>query len=421
MEKNLSLYTFYYFMSLILMRASGIIAKILLARSITPYEYGLITLIVLALPGTMQLFTNFCFFDVLGHATEGKKYFSFSLIYGTITTALLAVIIFLFPEPIFTFLNIPPGSWSLLSVILIGVLFAVTIGGDITGILRGVRNHSLAASFSMAPSILRVVFILFAIYIFGMTDFYLILGIFALPALIVLIPVIIIKRKTISSSLQSVFVPTKGMMVFGFSFFILNAWLSFSQHINSIVISHDLGVTWQGYYDVSMSMVAVLTFFSAAVYMISAPETTVKNDRSDILLKRGGFGDIGKSLFSLCLLCVIIIYFYAHQLTVLLFTKDYTIAGDYLIILAIGYTVLFIQQYVAFLNIAAEGEKGVSRLSLITIGSLVIFPFFTHFMILNFKFMGVYLATTIFIICYTLVTIALIKEPETIIPVIEEN
>jgi O-antigen/teichoic acid export membrane protein len=200
------------------------------------------------------------------------------------------------------------------------------------------------------------------------------------------------------------------MMVFGFSFFILNVWLSLSQHINSIIISHDLGVIWQGYYDVSLSMVAVITFFSSAIYLISVPETTVKSNRSDMLSKRGGFGDIGKILLSMCLLCVIILYFYSHQLTTLLFTKDYSIAGDYLIILAIGYTVLFIQQYIAFLNISAESETGLSRLSLMTIASIVIFPFSTHFMILYFGFMGVYLATTIFIICYTLVTIVLIKD-----------
>jgi O-antigen/teichoic acid export membrane protein len=400
----------YYFFSLVAMRGSGILAKILLARSITPSEYGLITLIVLVLPGIMQIITNFCFFDVMGHATEGRKYFGFSLIYGIVTSAIIGIVFFLFPVPVFTFLNIPMDSWSLLLLIFIVVLFAVTIGGNITGILRGVRNHTLAASFSTAPSILRVIFILIAIYLFGITNFNLILGIFALPAIIVLIPVIILKRKIISSYLHSVIIPTKGIMAFGFSFFILNAWLSFSQHINSLVISHDLGLAWQGYYDVSLSMVAVITFFSSAIYLISAPETTVQNNRSDILEKRGGFGDIGKILFSMCLMCVIILFFYSVQLTTLLFTKDYSAAGDYLTILAIGYTILFVQQYIAFLNISVVGGDVVSRLSLFTIVSLLIFPFFTHFMILYFNFIGVYLATTIFIIFYTVATIILIKD-----------
>ncbi len=410
MKKSLSLYTFYYIISLVLMRVCGILAKIFMARSITPYEYGMITLFVLVLPGIFQFITNFCFFDILGHATEGKKYFSFAIIYGTVSTAIIATIILLFPAPFFNFLNIPKIFWDPLALVFVSVLFAVTFGGNITGILRGARNHSLAAFFSTAPSILRILFIILVIYIMGINNFYVILGVFALPSIIVLIPVIIIKIKTLFSSFQSIFIPTKGMMVFGFSFFILNIWMSLIQNFNSIIISHDLGVSWQGYYDVSLSMAAVITFFSTAIYMLAGPETTVKENRSEILLKRGGFGDIGKILFSVCLLCVVIVYFYSYQLTTLLFTEKYAIASEFLVILAIGYTILFIQQYVAFLNISVDSEKTISRLSLVTIVSVAIYPFFTHFMILYYNFMGAYLSTTIFIIFYTLVTIVLIKD-----------
>jgi O-antigen/teichoic acid export membrane protein len=411
MERKLSFYTFFYLGSLVFMRGCGILAKVLMARSITPYEYGLITLFVIALPGTMQFITNFCFEDILGHATEGKKYFSFTLIYGTLSTVLIAMLILLFPAPFFTFLNVPEGSWTFLSLVFVGVLFAVTISGFFFGILRGKRDHTLAAAFSAAPSILRVVFIVLAIYVLGVSDFSFIVVIFALPAIVVLVPVIIIKRKTIESSLQKIVVPKKGIMVFGFSFFILSMWLPLSQHINSVIITHDLGVIWQGYFDISLSMVAVITFFSSAVYMIAAPETTVNDkSRSDIFSKRGGFGDVGKSLLSMCLLCIIILYFYSHQLTTLLFSQDYSVAGDYLIILAIGYTLLFIQQFIAFLSVSAESENGLSKLSIVTIASIIIFPFFTHFMILYYGFMGVYMATTIFILFYTLATIVLIKD-----------
>jgi O-antigen/teichoic acid export membrane protein len=419
MGKKLTFYALFYFTSLVLMRLCGIFAKILMARSITPYEYGLITLIVLAIPGTMQLITNFCFFDILGHATEGRKYFGFTLIYGTISTTIIAIIIFLFPTQIFTFLNIPEGVWSLASIVIIAVVFAVTIGGDIIGILRGKRNHTLAASYSAAPSILRLFFIIFAVYIFGITDFNLMLIIFALPAIIVVIPVILIKRKTIIKSFQSFSLPTKEIMAFGFTFFILNAWLSLSQNINSVIISHDLGVTWQGYFDVSLSIVAIITFFSTAIYIIAAPETTHDN-RSEIMHEKGGFGDIGRLLFSMCLLCVVIIYFYGSQLTTLLFTENYSIAGDYLTILALGYSVLFIQQFCAFLNVSHKGKKGISRLSLVTVVSIVIFPFFTHLMILYFKFVGVYLAMTIYIVCYTLITIVLIEDRTPLILLIKK-
>jgi len=410
MERRLPFYTFFYFISLVFMRGCGILAKILMARSITPYEYGLITLFVLALPGFVQIVTNFCFFDILGHAKEGKKYFGFILIYGVVSSSIIAIIILLFPTPFFTFLNIPEGLWRLLSLVFIGMMFSVTIGADIIGILRGLRNHSLAASFSAAPSILRVIFIFIVIYFFGITDFSPLLIIFALPAIIVVIPVVIIKRKMIYSSIRSFSFPTKGMMVFGFSFFILNTWLSLTQYMNSVIISHDLGLIWQGYFDISVSLVAIITFFSSAIYLIAAPETTAYKNNTEIFHQKGGFGDIGRILFSMCILCNLIIYFYSHQLTTLLFTENYAIAGDYLIILSIAYSILFVQQYCAYLNISSSEGNGLSRLSKVTVISMVIFPFFTHFMILYYKFLGVYLSTTIFIICYTLVTIVIIKD-----------
>lgn len=410
MGNNLTWYTFYYIGSLILTRVCGILAKIFLARSISPYEYGLITLIVLVLPGMMQNITNFCFMDILGHATEGKKYFGFALIYGLVTSGLIAIIFLLFPEPIFTFLNIPPGSWTFFSYVFIGVLFAVTVISAIYGILRGKREYNLSSNFSAAPTILRLIFIIAAVFVFGITDFNLLLIIFALPAIMVILPVIVMKRKTISAALTSVIIPSGEMISFGFSFFLLSIWLSLCTSIISVVISHDLGITWQGYFDVSLSVVMIITFFSSAIYMISAPETTAKNDRSEIFLSRGGFGDIGKILLSMCLLCVIIIYFYSHQLVTFLFTEKYSISGDYLTILAVGYTILFLQQYCAYLTISDSREAGISKLSLITLASLLIFPVFSHLMILNFNFMGAYLAITIFIIFYTLITMILITD-----------
>jgi O-antigen/teichoic acid export membrane protein len=410
MTRNLSWYTFFYLFSLISMRVCGILAKIFMARSITPYEYGLITLFIIALPGAMQNITNFCFFDILGHAKEGKKYLGFSLLYGTITVAILAVIFFVFRTTIFTFLNIAPEYWGICYVILFMVLFTVTIRAVLLGYLRGIRNHSFAAIFNAEPSILRVIFIVVAIYLFAIDNFYVLFILFALPPLISLIPVILYKFRAIISSLKSIVIPNREIVLFGFSFFILNVYMGFTQQINSVVISHDLGVTWQGYYDVSLSMVAVITFFSSAIYFVSAPETTINSNRSEIFYNRGGFGDIGRILFSMCLLSVLIIYFYSYQLTTLLFTESYAVASEYLIILAIGYTILFVQQYVAFLSVSADKKKGLSKILLTTITSIIIFPFFTHFMILYFQFMGAYLSITIFIIFYTLATIFFIED-----------
>ncbi len=61
MDRNLSFYALFYVGSLVLMRLCGIITKIILARAITPFEYGIIMLIVITLPAIFQLGTNFCF------------------------------------------------------------------------------------------------------------------------------------------------------------------------------------------------------------------------------------------------------------------------------------------------------------------------------------------------------------------------
>lgn len=405
MERNLTFYTFYYLISLIAMRVCGILAKILLARSITPYEYGLITLIILTIPNFLQFITNFCFYDILGHATDGRKYLSFSMIYGVLTTAILASVFLLFQTPIFTYLNIPSEYWELSYFIIFIVLLSITIRSIISGFLRGIRKHAYAATLSAEPSILRVLFIGIAVYLFGINNFYWIIILFALPPLLTIIPVIIMKFNELGISLKKIEIPNSQMMVFGLSFFILNLWLGVTQQINSLIISHELGITWQGYFDVSLSAVAVITFFSSAIYLISAPETTNDNNRSELLSKRGGFGDIGKILFSLCLLCVIIIFFYSHEIINLLFTEKYSVAGDYLIILAIGYTILFIQQYSSYLTISAEGKKGLTKLSLITAAGLVLLPILTHFMICYLGFLGAYLSIAIFIVYYTIATI----------------
>lgn len=408
MTRSLSFYAFFYLLSLVAMRGSGILAKILLARAITPYEYGLITLVIIALPGLLQGVTNFCFFDIMGHATEGKKYFGFALVYGILTTAVIAFVILIFHDPLFTFLNIPADSWEILYFVLVLSLASVTLGGVITGLLRGVRYHGLAAAFSASPSIMRVVIIFGAVYLFATSDFLVILLLFAIPPLLALLPILVLKYRTIVAALRSTKIPTREMIYFGFSFFIVNAWVSISQHINSVVISHDLGITWQGYFDVSLSLAAVITFFSAVVYLISAPESTANNDHAELLHRNGGLGDVGRLLFACCFLSVILLLFYGRQIVVLIFTRNYAPAADYLFILAAGYLILYIQQYVAYLTLAKKG--GLHNITFLTVACMLLFPLFTHLFIGIFGFMGAYLSTTLFIALYTAITIVLARD-----------
>lgn len=411
MERNLSFYTLFYVFSLVLMRFCGIITKIILARAITPYEYGIIILVVISLPPIFQLITNFCLFDILGHASEGRKYFGFSMVYGILSTAAVGMFLFAFPDQISAFLNLPLEIWPFLFSILILVLISVTLTVDIMGLLRGRKNHSLAAAVSAAPGLVRLVLICIAIFILGIIDFYILFIIFAIPSFIVLLAVLLRKPKTIIRSMLSIHYPSRRMLIFGFSVYIIAIWISICQNLNKIVISHDLGIEAQAFFDVSLTLAAVITFFSSALYMISVPESTGTTDKSLLLNRPGGLGDIGRLLFSMALFCVLVLAFYAKDLVILLFSAEYAPAGDYILLIAIGYLFIFIQQFIAYVNVSFY-EKSTKPFVLITVISLLVFPLFSHAMIGYFGFLGAYLAFIAILVIYCLATMYVSQDIE---------
>ncbi len=411
MQRNLSFYTLFYVGSLVLMRFCGIITKIVLARAITPFEYGIITLVVITLPAIFQLATNFCFFDILGHASEGRKYFGFSLVYGIFATAGVGLVLFLFPAQICSFLNIPIDMYPFLFSMLIVVLVSVTLSVDIMGLLRGEKKHSLAAAISAAPGVLRLGLILIAVSVLMITDFDILFILFAIPPLIVLLFAIFRKAKTVIGSLHSIQIPSRKILVFGFSVYVIGIWITLCQNLNKIVISHDLGIEYQAFFDVSLTLAAVITFFSSALYMISVPESTGVKDKSLILTRRGGLGDIGRLLFAMTLFCVLILIFYAKELIILLFSADYAPAGDYVLLIAVGYVFIFIQQFVAYVNVSFY-EKSTKPFVYITVISLLVFPFFSHLLIGYFGFLGAYLAFIVILVIYCLATILVSQDIE---------
>jgi len=175
------------------------------------------------------------------------------------------------------------------------------------------------------------------------------------------------------------------------------------------VISHNLGIEWQGYFDVSLTLAALLTFFSSALYNISIPESTGATDKKDIFSKKGGLGDIGRLFLSMSFLFVLVIYFYSEQIIEILFSADYAPSGDYLIIIVIGYVFLYVQQFIAFTNISLS-ERTSNKFVTIILLSLIVYPFFTHYMMEYFGFMGAYASSTIIIIAYTFTTYIYAKE-----------
>jgi hypothetical protein len=75
-------------------------------------------------------------------------------------------------------------------------------------------------------------------------------------------------------------------------------------------------------------------------------------------------------------------------------------------ILAIGYIFLFVQQFLAHLNISfSHGVRDYKLFIIITLICLVISPFITYFFIRLFGFLGAYLSSTLSLFIYTVATI----------------
>ena len=411
MKKNISFYTLLFISSLVFMKLSGLLSKLILARTITPYEYGIITLLVISLPGLLQLFTNFCIFEIISHPKEGKKYLGFSIIYGLLSSFLVLVFLYFFHEEIFNFLNLPLDSWFFYWVILSIVIVPVTLVGNFIGLFRGLRDYSTASILSLAPPILRLLLILLAVYVLSIFDFNKILFIFAIPALIVLVLIFAYKFWPIVNLLRkSTTVPSKKILLFGFSIYLVGIFSSLMQHLNKIIISHDLGILWQGYYDVSLSVVSLVSFFSVAMYFISIPEATSKENKKDFF-KKGEFGDVVKVLFSLVIFSTLLLCFYPSFIIEFLFSSDYLKAADYIAILAVGYIFLFIQQFLAYMHISFnKNSRDLKSLMYITLIFIILSPIFTHLFIEFFGFLGAYVSTTLFLFLYTLVTIFFTKD-----------
>lgn len=411
MKRSLSFYTVFFIGCMLVMRLTGVLSKIVLARVITPYEYGIITLIIISLPDMFRYFTNFCLHDLLSHSTKGMKYFGFSVLYGIYTSILIGILVFIFHDHIFGFLGLPLDNWHILFIGFFIVLISNAMLVDMTGILRGLRRYSLTSILASLPPIVKLILILIAVYVFNTTDFNTILLVFALSPLLVLIGVLIKEWGRLYPLFTSIHVPSKDVLLFGISVFVVSLFGSVSQILTKIVVSHDLGIEYQGYFDVSLTLVGIIGFAFGAMQFISLPEATNSKNREDLLSRTGGLGDVSKALFSFLFFCIILLYFYSHQFVDLLFSRDYIIAADHILILAIGYVFLFIQQFLAYVNISfSKDTREYNKLILITLILLGISPFVTHLLIQVHGFIGAYISVTSFLILYSIISLLFFKD-----------
>jgi len=411
MKKTLFFYSSMFILFAIIQRGAGVLAKIVLARAITPYEYGIITLVAVSLPGLFQLATNLNFYYILSHAEEGRKYFGFTIMYSFLITILLSIILIFFSKDFFRYLNLPLEKWELLYLVIIISIFSLCITIDLQGLLTGLRVYSLPGIIMALPSLSRLILIICLIY-FETYSFEIIILIFALANAIPLVFILFSKQiRSYFGSIKKIVVPSKKMFAFSGALFIVGSFSTLGQYIIKIVISHELGIEWQAYYDVSLTIASILMFAIGTMSFVSIPEAT--NSDTKAIYEKGGLVDVTRGLFSLLVFLIIILFFYSDYIVANIFSKEYAIGSEYVFILAIGYLFLFVQMFLANLNLSfTKKSNDYIKLSIITLFLTPFFFFMTEFLINFFRsygfgngFIGAYFSYTILLIIYTILTI----------------
>ncbi|WP_317135755.1 oligosaccharide flippase family protein [Methanochimaera problematica] len=407
-----------FIFSLILQRGAGVLTKLVLANSITPYEYGLITLVAISLPGMFQLLTNLNFYHMLSHSQEGKKYFGFTLVCSIFLMIIISVLLFFSSDVFFDYLNLPlEQKWLFYTVIVVSMFF-MSIIIDFQGLFAGLKMYSVPSIIMALPSMVRLIVILL-LFLSDICSFEIILFVFAISNAIPLLFIVFSRQHRKSFALiKSIKIPSKKIFAFGLSLFVVSSFSTIGQSIIKIVLSHNLGVTWQGYYDISLTLASLLLFSLGTMNYVSVPEATTS--KKEDIYKNGGLGDVSRGLFSFMFYLIIVLYFYSEFIVKTLFSAEYVIASDYIFILAIGYLFLFIQNFLASLNLSfADKKMDYIIYTLIPLLILPLFFFLTEFLMALFKeygygngFLGAYISCTSLYILFAIVTILFSKDLE---------
>ena len=224
MKKTLLFYSIFFFCLLIFQRASGFIIKVLLANAISPYDYGLITMVALSIPGMLQIITNLNFYEMLSHSTEGKKYFGFSVVFGLSMVIIVSIILFIFNKEFFTYLNIPTEQSNFLIVMIIIALFAQSIIMDFSGLFTGLKFYSRPAILMSLPTFLRLVMVA-ALMILQIYSFEIIILVFTLSSAVPFIFLLGTKKyRQFLPLIKNIQIPPKPIFIFGLAVFFINGF-----------------------------------------------------------------------------------------------------------------------------------------------------------------------------------------------------
>lgn len=409
MKKSLSFYTLFFILSLAVMKLSGVISKILVARYITPYEYGMITLTTISLPAMFFYFTNFCLHDLLSNSKKGRNYFGFAFTYSLVVSLIFGLFVFILYKPFFNFLNLPLSNWGLLYLAFFVALVSGSILNVITGLFRGLKLYSSTSIIASLPAILKLLLLIALLILLKNLDFTRAILVFSFSSLITLMFVLTYHRKTIFGNFKLIR-PDREILYFGSSIYLLGLFGGMSQTISKVVVSHDLGVVWQGYFDASLTVISVLSFAFASMSFISIPEATSSASREELLYESGRLGDVVRALFAFLILGIMLLCIYPSQFVELLFGKDYAVSSRFLPILAIGYVFLYIQQFVAYLNVSYQKPSEYRSLVIATVICLLFLVVSVHNFTILMGILGTYSVLTTFYFVYLLVTLKLSKD-----------
>jgi O-antigen/teichoic acid export membrane protein len=414
--RTLTFYSALFILFVLLQRGSGILIKIILANTITPYEYGIITLLALTLPGMFQLLTTLHFPQILSHSEEGRKYFGFSLMVSLLVGILLSAILYITRKDFFTYLNLPLEHQDLFYLVIVISLLSLTFLADFEAFFTGLKQYSFPGITMTLPSIIRL-FAVILLLLVRVFSFELILLVFAFSNALPLL-ILLLSRRYGEQYLPNmrVLLPSRRIFAFGIALFIFGSLNSFGVSIIKMIVSHDLGIVWQGFFDVSLTLTSFFFFAMGTMAFLSVPEATTADPRR--IYERGGLGDVSRALFALMFLIFIVIVLYPDYLVRMLFSEAYLDASRYVYILAFGSLLVFIQIFLANLNLSfSRDTRDYLPIALIPLLLLPAFFLLTPLLIAGFRswgygngFIGAYLSHTLLLSVSTVLTIIVVKD-----------
>jgi O-antigen/teichoic acid export membrane protein len=416
MKKNLAFYSILFVSFLLLQRGSGVLTKIVLANSITPYEYGLITLLALTVPSILQIFSNLNFYQMLSHSTEGKEYFGFSIVVSSLLMATISILLILFSEPFFEYLNVPTDQQPLFLFVILIIMWSQGVLVDFQGLFAGLRLYSVPGIILTLPSVIRLLAVV-VLMISKTISLTAVLLVFGLSSLVPLAYIVSKSRyRELCGLMKVIKLPEKSILAFGTTIFMMSSVSVIGQYLVRIVLSHELGLEWQGYFDVSLTLIALIIFGLSTIDFVSVPEAT-GNEQGN-LYDKGGLSDIARLLFAFALITAAILYFYADYIVIVFFSKDYLPASDYILILALGYIFLFVQVLITDINLAQAKDlkefRGYLILSLILIPAFFFIPQYSIRLMraagYGNGFLGAYVSFCCILIAFTLFTVLLARD-----------